>query len=87
MQGFLIQINHHPKEDSMICPSCGIDNADDSPQCSNCGYKFRFGYAFDDPKRVTFINWSGKHKMARTIFIGIIIIIFAWSIFLWIKSL
>lgn len=35
----------------MVCPSCGINNSDDSKQCFNCGYKFSFGYAYNDPKK------------------------------------
>jgi len=40
----------------MVCPSCGIQHSDEPGQCSNCGYKFRWGYAFNDPKKMTFID-------------------------------
>jgi uncharacterized membrane protein YvbJ len=75
----------------MLCPSCGTDNPDDSPQCSNCGYKFRFGYAYNDPGRMTFINLfksnTKKSKVIRYLFISIVLIIFVLIILSCLKSI
>ena len=35
----------------MICPKCGKVNDDNSPECSQCFYKFRFGYGYHDPAK------------------------------------
>jgi uncharacterized membrane protein YvbJ len=75
----------------MLCPSCGMNNSDDSPQCSNCGYKFRFGYAYNDPKRMTFINLlksnTKKSKIRGYLFISIALIILVLIILSWLKSI
>jgi predicted amidophosphoribosyltransferase len=76
---------------TMICPGCGADNPDESGMCSACGYKFRFGYAFDDPKKMRFLDFSrfkiGKQKAAGIFLVSLSIIILALIIFTCIKSI
>jgi len=49
----------------MICPSCGAISPDESSQCPDCGYKFRWEYAFKDPKKLIFpiVTKSNKKKL------------------------
>jgi hypothetical protein len=49
----------------MICPSCGAISPDESSQCPDCDYKFRWEYAFKDPKKLSFPNVtkSGRKKL------------------------
>ncbi len=37
----------------MICPRCGSPNEDSAPECSQCLYKFRQYYGYDDPGMAT----------------------------------
>lgn len=48
----------------MICPSCGAISPDESSQCPDCGYKYRWEYAFKDPKKLTFpiVTKANKKK-------------------------
>lgn len=59
----------------MICPACGKNNADEAALCTGCGYKFRFGHAFNDPARMTFIQpgSSGKAKTGRIVFFSLLL--------------
>jgi uncharacterized membrane protein YvbJ len=49
----------------MICPSCGAISPDESSQCPDCGYKFRWEYALKDPKKLIFpiVTKSNKKKL------------------------
>jgi len=49
----------------MICPSCGAISPDESSQCPDCSYKFRWEYALKDPKKLTFpiVTKSNKKKL------------------------
>jgi uncharacterized membrane protein YvbJ len=76
----------------MVCPSCGTNNLDDAKQCSYCGYKFRFGYAYNDPEKMTFANWtsktnSKKTKIARYLVASLFLIILVLVILSWLKSI
>ncbi|MBN2415535.1 zinc ribbon domain-containing protein [bacterium] len=54
----------------MICPSCGENNSDNAALCTYCGYKFRFGHAFNDPANMTFLKSgsAGKSRAGRIVF-------------------
>ena len=74
----------------MLCPSCGADNPDEAGECKKCGYKFRFGYAFGDPKRMTFFNFSKigskKNRLSKLI-LGILgLALFLLILLSWLKS-
>ena len=75
----------------MLCPSCGMKNSDQAAQCTACGYKFRFGHAFNDPAQMKFINVSKsdpkKSKSLRIFFVAFCFLIFILIIFSWIKSI
>jgi hypothetical protein len=71
----------------MLCPSCGVENPDDAAMCAKCGYKFRFGHAYNDPGKSTFLNLSGKPRALKYTFIAFIVIALACAIFSWIKAL
>jgi uncharacterized membrane protein YvbJ len=76
----------------MVCPSCGINNPDDSKQCSGCGYKFSFGYAYNDPKKMMFFKWisktnTTKTKIARYFVALLLLIMFVLVILSWLKSI
>jgi len=76
----------------MVCPACGTNNSDDSGLCAVCGYKFRLGHAYNDPKRMTFVNWlsktkTSKSRITRCLFASIFLIIFVLIILSWIKSI
>ena len=74
----------------MLCPNCAAENPEDAGQCMKCGYKFRFGYAFNDPKRMTFLNLANnrgeKYKTAGYAFIILFLLIFILVIYTWFKS-
>ena len=75
----------------MLCPSCGTGNADDAKECMKCGYKFHFGYAFNDPQRMTFFNFSKtgskKTRMGRMI-LGILgLVLFVFAVLSWLKAI
>ena len=44
----------------MICPRCGQLNSDSAGQCSQCHYKFRPGYAFNDPANAMYPSFVQK---------------------------
>lgn len=75
----------------MICPKCGTENPGDAAACSECGYKFRFGHAFDDPNKMTFLGFSGsRSKLIRSagyVFVVLLVIFFILIIFSWFQSL
>ena len=63
----------------MLCPNGGVNNQDGSGQCTNCGYKFLFGSANNDPAKMAFFNWSSKakkSKISRYIFLFIFLLVF-----------
>jgi hypothetical protein len=49
----------------MLCPHCGANNGDDAPSCVQCGYKFRFGHAYNDPQKGTLIGGSKSDSTRR----------------------
>ncbi len=75
----------------MLCPSCGTDNPDESGMCSKCGFKFRFGYAFNDSKKMRFFNLTNfktrKQKVIGLLLISLSIIILTLVIFAWVRSI
>ena len=71
----------------MICPGCGKDNQEGIGQCVHCGYKFQFGHAFDDPSKMTFLNFTKKPILIRYVFASIFLIILVLVIFVWLKSI
>ena len=75
----------------MLCPSCGTDNPDDAGECKKCGYKLRFGHAFNDPARMTFLNFSktaSKKTRTSRLILGILgLAIFLLVLLSWLKSI
>jgi hypothetical protein len=70
----------------MLCPSCGSENPDDAAICAKCNYKFRFGHAYNDPGKGTFINLSGKSRVLRYSFFAFVVLVLALVILSWIKG-
>jgi uncharacterized membrane protein YvbJ len=74
----------------MICPSCGTDNPEDAGQCSDCGYKFRFGHAFNDPRNMMFPRFrrfaTGRSKMIGVAVASILLLAFGLLILLWLRE-
>ena len=74
----------------MICPSCSTNNPDDSAACVNCGYKFRFGHAYNDPKGMQFLDLrksSMKKSRAMALaFASIGLLVLILVIFHWLKT-
>ena len=62
----------------MLCPKCGLENPEDSGQCSNCRHKFRFGHAYHDPQNIEFIasNITSKPKILKYAFFLFLIVVF-----------
>ncbi|MBN1893919.1 hypothetical protein JW906_05470 [bacterium] len=75
----------------MLCPSCGFENPDRAGMCSRCGYKFRLGYAFNDPFMMRFFNFSkwtgGKSKVIKLFFLALAVFIILAFIFSIIKAM
>lgn len=75
----------------MICPSCGTHNPEDSGHCSHCGYKFRFGHAYNDPRYMRIINFlKPNSKISKGIgylFVSLLVIIFILVILSWLNSI
>ena len=75
----------------MICPSCGAQNPDDAPMCSECRYRFRFGHAFNDPAQPVMPDFTGKGKSGRfplavrLLVIILFIIIMAMMVWLYLR--
>jgi uncharacterized membrane protein YvbJ len=68
----------------MICPSCGAISPDESSQCPDCGYKYRWEYAFKNPKKLTFPNVTKsnakKLKVISYLTLFFILILIAFAI-------
>ena len=65
----------HVRRQSMICPTCGTDNRDNTGQCVQCGYRFRVGHAFSDPGRGLFVDFTGQAKLVKYGFVVMLFII------------
>ena len=66
----------------MICPHCGQQNPDSASLCSNCHYKFRFGHAHGDPRKMMYFfskpsEKSKKLNFVSVVFYGIILLFIA----------
>jgi uncharacterized membrane protein YvbJ len=68
----------------MICPSCGAISPDESSQCPDCGYKFRWEFALKDPKKLIFPNVTKsnakKLKIISYLSLFFILILIAFAI-------
>jgi hypothetical protein len=71
----------------MICPSCGRDNPEGSPACSECHYRFEFLHGHGDPSAARFLNFSnlktpGRKRAAAVLLIvaasALVLAVLAW---------
>jgi uncharacterized membrane protein YvbJ len=75
----------------MLCPACGTENPDDAKICSNCNYRFQFGYAYNDAQKMYIPNLSKsdtkKSKVLKYTLVSLFIVIFALIILSWLKAI
>jgi len=75
----------------MLCPSCGSENPERAGMCSKCGYKFRLGYAYNDPYMMRFIYFSkwmtGKHRVIKLFFLALAVLVILAFVFAVIKAM
>lgn len=52
----------------MLCPHCGKENEDDALLCAECGYRFQFGHAYNDPAKMSLLEIPKSTRKPARIF-------------------